>query len=370
MTSRAAKGELAKSWSNAEQYGRAFRNMEFQHAWPGIGNGRPLPAPQTTQRNSKPGNVVLQVQNLRKRYGSLLAIDDLSFDLHQGEIFGLLGLNGAGKSTIISMLSTELPPSGGDAFVCGHSVRKKATLVRRWIGLVPSEIALYPTLTVAENLRFFGRISGVTRTELEPRIDELLRYVGLEARRDHYVATLSGGMKRRLNIIVALVHRPRLVLLDEPTVGVDLHSREQIIELTRDLRDKGAAVLYTTHHMEEAQALCDRIAILHEGVLVAAGRLDELLASLEYTDVIEISGLPNDFDLSGLEALNLPYRAERHDGMVRLLVRNGTNFLGPVQKIVSSYSQPVKVAIVPSTLEQLFLQLTRGEVRARGEARD
>jgi ABC-2 type transport system ATP-binding protein len=337
--------------------------MDFQHAWPRIGNGWPLPAPHTSQNDSTRGEVILQVQNLRKKYGSLVAIDNLNFNLHQGEIFGLLGLNGAGKSTAISMLSTELPATGGDALVCGHSIRREPSLARRWIGLVPSEIALYPTLTVAENLRFFGRISGVARAQLKPRIDELLQYVGLEARRDHYVTTLSGGMKRRLNIIVALVHRPRLVLLDEPTVGVDLHSREQIIQLARGLRDQGAAVLYTTHHMEEAQALCDRIAILHEGVLVAAGRLDELLASLEYTDTIEISGLPNDFDLCGLEALDLPCRVERGQGMVRLLVKNAVNFLGPVQKIVSSYSQPVKVAIVPSTLEQLFLQLTRGEAR-------
>ncbi len=317
----------------------------------------------TTQRDSERSEVVLQVQSLRRKYGSLVALDDLSFELRQGEIFGLLGLNGAGKSTAISMLSTELQPSSGDALVCGYSIRKEPSLVRRWIGLVPADVALYPTLTVVENLRFFGRISGVARAELELRIDELLRYVGLEARRDHYVATLSGGMKRRLNIIVALVHRPRLVLLDEPTVGVDLHSREQIMQLVRGLRQKGTAVLYTTHHMEEAQALCDRIAILHDGVLVAAGRLDELLGNLEYTDTIEIKGLPNDVDLSGIEALHLPWRAERYEGTVRLLVRNAVKFLDPLQKIASSCGQPVQVAIIPSTLEQLFLQLTRGEVR-------
>src|SRR6266851_2258871 len=170
----------------------------------------------------------LRVDALSKRYGAIEAVSGVSFEVHQGEIFGLLGLNGAGKTTLISMLATERRPSGGDALLLGHSIRDERSAVRRMIGVAPQEIALYPMLTAAENLRFFGRIYNICGEQLTWRVEQLLHFVGLQDRGNDRVAKYSGGMKRRLNLAVALVHRPKLILLDEPTAGVDPQSREEI----------------------------------------------------------------------------------------------------------------------------------------------
>ncbi|HSU91581.1 MAG TPA: ABC transporter ATP-binding protein, partial [Sporolactobacillaceae bacterium] len=177
----------------------------------------------------------------------------MNFEIREGEIFGLLGPNGAGKTSTIAMLATQRRPSGGDALLFGRSASKEPYQVRQMIGFAPQEISLYPELTAAENLQFFGRIYGVNRAELSGRIDELLTIVGLEAHGDARVGTFSGGMKRRLNLAVSIVHRPKLILLDEPTAGVDPESREQILSIIGGLRDNGSAILYTTHYMEEAE---------------------------------------------------------------------------------------------------------------------
>src|SRR5208283_4870117 len=234
---------------------------------------------------------------------------------------------------------------------------------RQMIGVAPQDIALYPMLTAAENLRFFGRLYGMTGMGLEGRIDELLNFVGLEARRNDYVAAFSGGMKRRLNLAVALVHRPKLVLLDEPTAGVDPHSREQIFEIVNRLREAGNAILYTTHYMEEAERLCDRIGIMAQGKLVAMGTFDELLAKLDCPETVELRGLPSGIDITAVQAADGVRRIERSDGVVRLFVTNAARLLGPLQKIISRSGQPVHLKIVPCSLEQLFLALTDRELR-------
>jgi len=176
-----------------------------------------------------------------------------------------------------------------------------------------AEVSLYPALSAAENLEFFGRIYGVTGVELGKRIDELLALVGLDTHRDDQVSIFSGGMKRRLNLAVSLVHRPKLILLDEPTAGVDPQSREQILKIIGGLRDDGNAILYTTHYMEEAERLCDRLGILSEGKLVAVGTLDTLLSGLEFPEIIEVRGLPAEIDLAGMHALGGVSRVERDD---------------------------------------------------------
>lgn len=316
-----------------------------------------LSSTRRIQRES-PGDLILQVQGLRKSYGPLTPVADVSFDIREGEVFGLLGPNGAGKTTTISMLSTELPPSAGDALLCGHSICREPWSIRHWIGVVPEDIALYPRLTAAENLRFFGRIYGVARSELENRIGELLHLVGLEGRRDDYVAALSGGMKRRLNLTVALIHRPKLILLDEPTVGLDPYSREQIVDVVHRLRESGSAILHTTHDMEEAQILCDRIGIINHGRLIAIGTLESLLRGLEYTETIQIAGLTADANLSEVRAAGEVCHIDSHDEVVRLFVRNAESFLAPLQKLISSSKQPVRVTISPPSLEQVFLRLT------------
>ena len=313
-----------------------------------------------TPRDRK--NVALRVQAVSKHYGEVLAVSDVSFDVYEGEIFGLLGLNGAGKTSLISMLATQRRPSAGDALLSGQSISNAKKAVRQMIGVAPQDIALYPMLTVAENLSFFGRIYDVRGAELARRVDQLLHFVGLEDRRDDRVATLSGGMKRRVNLAAALVHRPKLILLDEPTAGVDPQSREEILNLVRRLRDEGNAILYTTHYMDEAEGLCDRLGILNQGKLVAVGTLDELLTDLEFSEVIELKGLSPRTDLRQLRTLMGVCRVERDNGRVRLFVKRAVDFLEPLQRVIGR-DKSARIRIAPISLENLFLYLTGSEVR-------
>jgi ABC-2 type transport system ATP-binding protein len=307
--------------------------------------------------------VALHVEGLRKYYGTAAAVSDLSFDIAQGEVFGLLGPNGAGKTTTIAMLATQRRPSGGDAILYGHSVCKEPRAVRQIIGLAPQDIALYPGLTAAENLRFFGRIYGVKPPRLADRVDQLLGFVGLEAHRDSLVGTFSGGMQRRLNLAAALVHEPKLILLDEPTAGVDPQSRSHILELVGRLRAAGAAILYTTHYMEEAQGLCDRLGIMDEGKMVAIGTLDALMAHSKCAEIIELHGLSPGINLDALRSRPGLVRIENANGQVRLYVKTATAFLEPLQQIINRSSQPVHLKISPPSLERLFLELTGKELR-------
>ncbi|MGI9592846.1 MAG: ABC transporter ATP-binding protein [Myxococcota bacterium] len=229
----------------------------------------------------------ISLQGLARRYGDFEAVRPLSLEISRGEIFGLLGPNGAGKTSTLAMLATLLAPSAGDAWVFGRSLAREPEAVRPLVGLVPQDLSLYQDLSAEENLRFFASINGIPAREREVRIDELLNRVSLESRRRDRVAEFSGGMKRRLNLACSLVHRPQLLLLDEPTVGVDPQSRESLFEAVRRLAEEGAAVLYTTHYMEEAERLCSRIAILDEGRMIALGALDELLELVDHKPVAE-----------------------------------------------------------------------------------
>lgn len=314
------------------------------------------PAPART------GPAAVQVTGLRKQYGTIEAVAGLDFELYEGEVFGLLGPNGAGKTTTISVLSTRMLPTAGDARVFGHSVRENVSHVRQLIGLVPQEIALYPMLTGAENLRFFGHAYGVASVDLRARVAELLELVGLESRGDDLVDTYSGGMKRRLNLAVGLVHRPRLVLLDEPTVGVDPHSREHIFQIVQALRDDGTAILYTTHYMEEAERLCDRLGIMDEGKIIAIGSLESLLANAGCSEIVEVRGLPPTADLRGLQTAPGVCRVENEGGVLRLYVTGAAELLGPLHQAIRPY-QHVSLAITPLSLERFFLQLTGKELR-------
>jgi linearmycin/streptolysin S transport system ATP-binding protein len=306
--------------------------------------------------------VALRVDSLQKRYGEIDAVAGVSFDVREGEVFGLLGPNGAGKTTVISIIATERAPSGGDAKLFDHSIRTEPKAVRRMIGVAPQDIAIYPKLTAAENLRFFGRIYGVSRAVLESRIGQLLHLVGLESRGNDYAGTFSGGMKRRLNLAAALVHSPRILLLDEPTAGVDPQSREHIFEIVRGLREAGTAILYTTQYMEEAEGLCDRLGIMNRGKIVAMGSLDALLANLECAEIIELRGLPPGTDLGPVEAAGGVCRVDRTDNIVRLFVTSAAPLLEALQKIISRSRQPVHLKIAPVSLEHLFLRLTGTEL--------
>ena len=232
-------------------------------------------ASRTTSSNVH-GDAFVQVDNLTRSFGDFVAVDDVSFSIGTGEFFSLLGPNGAGKSTTIRMLSTVLEATSGDAMIGGFSLRNEPGRVRELIGVCPQNLALYEELTAYDNLVFFGDMVGLGHRGARERADEILELIGLTERKKSRVATYSGGMKRRLNIGVALMGRPRLLFLDEPTVGIDPQSRNNIFETIKQLNSEGMTVLYTTHYMEEADHLSNRIAIIDNGKIVAIGTPAEL----------------------------------------------------------------------------------------------
>ena len=230
------------------------------------------------------GTPALRCTQLVRRFGDRTAVDDVSFVIGPGETYGLLGPNGAGKTTTISMIAGILEPDGGAVEIEGRTVSLRDRDAKRALGFVPQQIALFDDLSATENLRFFGGLQGLRGAELTRRIAETLDLVGLADRAGDRISTFSGGMQRRANIAVGLLHRPRLLVLDEPTVGVDPQSRNQILESIERLGDAGLAVLYTTHYMEEAERLCDRVGIIDAGRLIAEGTRRELVAQVGQHD--------------------------------------------------------------------------------------
>ncbi len=223
----------------------------------------------------------VQVNDLSKKYGEFSAVREITFEIAQGEVFGLLGPNGAGKSTTISMLSGLYPPSAGSIRIAGLDVVREADRVKRIIGVVPQDIALYPALSARANLRFFGEMFGLSGKELHARVESVLEYVSMSERANDAVRTYSGGMKRRINLAIGLINNPQILFLDEPTVGVDPQSRNHIFESVERLnREEGMTVLYTTHYMEEAQRLCRRVAIIDRGQIIALDTPRSLIGML------------------------------------------------------------------------------------------
>lgn len=231
----------------------------------------------------------LNVQNLVKNYGDFCAVDNLSFSVCEGEIFGLLGPNGAGKSTTMNVISSLCDFSRGSVSVDGADIVKNKERVKRIIGMVPQEIALYPFLTAAENVKFFASLYGLRGRELSSAAEEALAFVGLSDRAKMKPKKMSGGMKRRLNIACGIAHRPKLIIMDEPTVGVDAQSREHILNSIKILREGGATVIYTSHYMNEVEAICDRIAIIDHGKFVACGTERELVSMVSDSKVMKIA---------------------------------------------------------------------------------
>jgi ABC-2 type transport system ATP-binding protein len=235
---------------------------------------------------------IVDIRDIYKRYGKTVALSGVSFQVLQGEIFGLLGPNGAGKTTLLSILSFLLQPTSGDVHLLGPAPRKAGDDLRRLIGIVPQELAIYGELTARENLTFFGELYGLNGAGLRRRVDEVLAAVGLQDRGDQRTDRFSGGMKRRLNLGVALVHEPRLLLLDEPTAGVDPQSRNHIFEEVRRLNACGVTILYTSHYMEEVAALCTRIGIMDHGRLIACDTLPALLRTLTGLIRFRVAAVP------------------------------------------------------------------------------
>jgi ABC-2 type transport system ATP-binding protein len=230
-------------------------------------------------------NAILEVKNLVKKYGDLTAVKGISFEIQKGEIFSLLGPNGAGKTTTISMISGLLEPTTGDAFIGGFSIIRQPLEAKRLLGVVPQEIALYPTLSARQNLEFFGCMYGLRGKDLACRIDAMLDFVELSDRQHDRIETFSGGMKRRINIAAGLLHDPQVVYMDEPTVGIDPQSRRRILDTVKQLREqRGMTVLYTTHLMEEAQELSDRVGIIDHGEIIALGTPGDLILQVGEQD--------------------------------------------------------------------------------------
>jgi ABC-2 type transport system ATP-binding protein len=220
---------------------------------------------------------LLEVSHLRKTYGSTVAVDDLSFGVDAGEVFGLLGPNGAGKSTTMMVLAGLRHADSGTVTIAGYSAGTGRHELQMMLGVVPQDLAIYPDLTAAENLRFFGKIYRLRGADLERRVGQVIELIGLEPYANQYVRSYSGGMKRRLNFGVALLHDPKFVILDEPTVGIDPQSRTHLLECVQQLASRGVGVIYASHYMEEVEAICRRVAIIDHGRLLVCGTLDELL---------------------------------------------------------------------------------------------
>jgi ABC-2 type transport system ATP-binding protein len=308
---------------------------------------------------------LLECRDLRKRYGERTAVDGISFEIAPGETYGLLGPNGAGKTTTISMLCGLLRRDGGEVFVAGRPVDIGATEAKASIGYVPQDLAIYPDLTARENLRFFGRLQRLGGRELDRRVDEILAMTDLADRAKDRVDSFSGGMKRRLNIGIGLLHRPALLVLDEPTVGVDPQSRNAILSSVADLGRQGMAVLYTTHYMEEAERLCDRIGIIDEGRIKAEGTRRELVDLVGQKDRVDLvaSGAVGPA-ATALAALDFVEETTSGDGRIELVVDQARNHLPRILETAADQGAIVKsVEVVEPDLEAVFLHLTGKALR-------
>lgn len=307
----------------------------------------------------------IQVQDLRKAYGAIQAVDGVSFSVARGEIFSLLGPNGAGKTTTISMLSGLLRPDSGDATLLGYSVRRQAAQARAVLGVVPQEVALYMDLSARENLSFWGKMYNLHGKALNRRVDEVLEIIGLADRQKGRLGSFSGGMKRRVNIGVALLHKPPVVIMDEPTVGIDPQSRRHILDAVKELRGQGMTVLYTTHYMEEAEELSDRIAIMDKGRIIACGTSAELVRLIGQDTRIEMA-----LNVESARVLDLWRAVEgirgvsAEDGHITVLAADSNAVLPKLFETAAVRGARItSVEIREPNLEAVFLHLTGRALR-------
>jgi ABC-2 type transport system ATP-binding protein len=308
---------------------------------------------------------MIEVEQLRKSFGDLAAVDGVSFAARPGEIFGLLGPNGAGKTTAINCISGLLTPTAGRVAVMGHDVVRDGVAARRTLGVVPQEIALYEDLSAIENLEYWGGAQGMRNPLLRARTQEVLELAGLQDRARETVKRFSGGMKRRLNFICGIIHAPKVLLLDEPTVGVDPQSRVRLLDLVRAQARSGTCVLYTTHYMEEAETLCDRLAIIDHGKIIAQGTLADLRGMLGERDLLRLSGA---FDpqrareamlqLGGIEVL------QADPDLLILSMGDASRRLSALFAELAGAGAEVRgTTLTQPSLESLFIKLTGKELR-------
>lgn len=311
---------------------------------------------------------ILRAQDLYKQFDKVHAVSGVTFEIERGEIFSLLGPNGAGKTTTISMLSCLLSPTQGDAWIDGYSVRTEANEVKQAIGVVPQEIALYPDLTARENLAFWGRMYGMSDAQLKERIDAVLEIVGLSERGKEKVETYSGGMKRRINIAVGLLHQPKILFMDEPTVGIDPQSRRRILDTVLELNKNGLTVLYTTHYMEEAAEISHRIGIIDHGKLIALGTQAELTKTVGQYDTLHVSVDGSKTDpgtlVEPIGKIKGVHRASLEDGNLIIQAEDANTVLaGVIAQLDKAGARVLNLRVDEPNLEAVFLHLTGRALR-------
>jgi ABC-2 type transport system ATP-binding protein len=318
-------------------------------------------------KDNKP-QPILEAENLVRMYGKFPAVNQVSFAINKGEIFSLLGPNGAGKTTTISMLSTLLKPTDGTARIAGVDILTNSAGARKAIGVVPQDIALYNDLTGLENLQFWGSMYNLGGKDLHIRAEEILDRIGLSDKKNQRVRTYSGGMKRRLNIGAGLLHRPSILFMDEPTVGIDPQSRRMILDLVKELNRDGMSVLYTTHYMEEAQELSHRVGIIDHGKMIAIGTQDELTALVGEDEILRLHTLDSQVIeqscLDELAALSGVHSVSRIDGQIILNVANAETSIADAIAVANTHQVKItSVDIEEPNLEAVFLHLTGRALR-------
>ncbi|SDB91868.1 ABC transporter ATP-binding protein [Shouchella lonarensis] len=309
---------------------------------------------------------MLEVVDLSKSYRKQQVVKGINMFIEKGEMIGLVGPNGAGKSTTISMIASLIQPTEGDILIKGKSIRKKPQAIREILGIVPQEIAIYPDLTARENLIFFGRIYGLKHTQLQDQIKKTLQLVGLEERQSDRVHTFSGGMKRRLNIAVALLHQPEIIIMDEPTVGIDPQSRSHILETIKSLnREYGMTVIYTSHYMEEVEYLCDRLYIMDQGHMIASGSKEEVKGILSSNETIAISVVhESPHFLAALQSHPNILSVKMEGRTLTMIVAKQDNILEDLFTLAREAKVVVSaINIQTPTLEDVFLHLTGRTLR-------
>ncbi|MFG6150248.1 ABC transporter ATP-binding protein [Halobacillus sp. B23F22_1] len=309
---------------------------------------------------------MIETIQLSKAFKGKTVVEDVDLYLDKGESVGLLGPNGAGKSTTISMISSLLKPTSGDVKLDGKSVISDPGNLRKVLGVVPQEIALYQELTAHENLKFFGRIYRVPKDQLESRIQETLELVGLKDRQKDLIKTFSGGMKRRINIASAMLHHPKILILDEPTVGIDPQSRNYILEMIRQLNEKRqTTVLYTSHYMEEVEQLCNRVYIMDHGKVIASGSHSELLSILSNEDTmkVQLNQMNEDF-INAIEDLDVVRQVEETGDGIKIIAKKSANIISSLVKIADQQNiQILNFQMENPSLEDVFLHLTGRTLR-------
>jgi len=308
---------------------------------------------------------IIEVKGLVKRYEDRVAVNGIDLSISEGEIFGLLGPNGAGKTTTISILATLSVLDDGEVTICGYQLRQEAKRVKPLIGFVPQELALYPTLSAWDNLAFFGRVYGLQGSKLKERITTVLSLVGLTDRATDAVQTFSGGMKRRLNIAAGLIHQPRILFLDEPTVGVDPQSRNFIFEHVEKLNKEGMTIIYTTHYMEEAERLCDRIAIMDQGHVLAVdttkGLIDMLGGGVIYLGLSQAS---LESVLPAVGTLSHVRTTVKEEGRLKIETTNARSALLELIELCNARNVSIlSLEMLEPNLESVFLHLTGKRLR-------